>query len=69
MIYIYKYTQHHATGGSWSIITAIVKTCHRHSPSALNICSIVLTTARAELNLKLPVLYIVTFYKKQSLIF
>ncbi len=30
--YIYKYTQHRATGGSWSITTAVVKICHRHSP-------------------------------------
>ncbi len=33
-IYIYIYTsQHRATGGSWSITTAVVKICHRHSPS------------------------------------
>ncbi len=32
--YIYKYTQHRTTGGSWSITTAVVKICHRHSPTA-----------------------------------
>ncbi len=31
--YIYKYTQHCATGGSWSITTAVVKIGHRHSPT------------------------------------
>ncbi len=31
--YIYKYTHHRTTGGSWSITTAVVKICHRHSPS------------------------------------
>ncbi len=31
--YIYKYTQHRATGGCWVITTAVVKICHRHSPS------------------------------------
>ncbi len=35
--YIYKYTQHRATGSSWSITTAVVKICHRHSPSAVKI--------------------------------
>ncbi len=25
-------SQHHSTGGSWSITTAEVKICHRHSP-------------------------------------
>ncbi len=30
-IYIYI-SQHRATGGSWSITTAVVKICHRHSP-------------------------------------
>jgi len=28
---VYKYTQHRATGGSWSISTTVVKVCHRHS--------------------------------------
>ncbi len=33
-IYIYIYIlQHRATGGSWSITTAVVKICHRHSPT------------------------------------
>ncbi len=32
-IYIYIYiSQHRTTGGSWSITTAVVKICHRHSP-------------------------------------
>ncbi len=31
--YIYKYTQHRATGGSWSITTTVVKICYRHSPN------------------------------------
>ncbi len=30
--YIYKYTQHRATGGCLVITTAVVKICHRHSP-------------------------------------
>ncbi len=30
--YIYKYTQHRATGGCWVITTTVVKICHRHSP-------------------------------------
>ncbi len=34
IIYIYIYIlQHRATGGSWSITTAVVKICHRHSPT------------------------------------